>query len=111
MPEVWSVGIEAQMSCLRTGDADERNLFKVRPSITQFVIHLQRIARRIPKHQRKPSRNAGRSCWEAETGKNRRDGEGSKGLDQQDPNARALREGIVTRQIRCVRVQRWNPAV
>src|SRR6266567_5111878 len=111
MPEVWSVGIEASVSDLRTGDADERNLFKMWPSISRFVIHLQGITRRIPKRQRKPSRNAGRSCREVETGKNRRDGEGSKGLDQQDPNARALREGIVTCQIRCLRVKRRDPAV
>src|SRR5712664_2401595 len=96
MPGVWSVGVEAQMPHLRTGDEDERNLFKVRPLIPRLLLHLQRLTRRISERQRKPGRNAGRGSREVETRKNRRVGERGERFDQLKPNARACGEGIVT---------------
>src|SRR2546422_11592270 len=98
---MWSVGIEAQMPKLRTRNADECKLFKMRPTIARFLLQLQRIARRLPERQPKPSRNAGRSSQEAQAGKNGRIGKRSEGSHQQDANARAPGEGAATCQIRC----------
>src|SRR2546425_13223225 len=100
MPAVWSVGVEAQVPHLRTGDEDERNLFKVRPIIPRFLLHLQRLARRISERQCKPGRNAGGGTEEVESGKNRGVGERGERFDQQNPNARASGESIVTCKIR-----------
>src|SRR6266540_3421702 len=111
MSTMRSLGIETQVSSLRTRDEDAYELSQVRPNIARFVIHVQWFPRRLSERQRKPGRNAGRGSWEAQAGKNGRVGERSERFDQQDTNARALREGIVTCKIRRLCVQRWNPPV
>src|SRR5947209_19592644 len=100
MSTMRSLGIETQVSSLRTRDEDEHELSQVRPNITRFVIHLQSFPPGLSERQRKPGRNAGRGCWEAQAGTNGRAEERSERFDQQDPNARAPREGIVTSESR-----------